>query len=247
MKLRNVFLLLMLVAVTYLTISYPNKILKPFYYIKDLLFYPVHATYESMPISSTLEETIITNLKKDIEELKKLNNITLSISDFDTINATVISRNREYWFNTLTINKGLSDGINLDMAVIDTNGLIGRISMVTNNTSTIKLITTNDTKNKVSAVINNNEEKVYGIISGYDSKENLLNMIITDNKVIEKESIVETTGMGGVFPSGILIGKVFDSLKKEDGVTNIVRVRPSSNIEGERYVTVLSRKKISIS
>ena len=49
--------------------------------------------------------------------------------------------------------------------------------------------------------------------------------------------------MGGVFPSGILIGHVLDVIKKDDGVTNIVRVKPSSNIEGERYVSVLQRKK----
>ena len=51
--------------------------------------------------------------------------------------------------------------------------------------------------------------------------------------------------MGGVFPSNILIGKVYDVIKDDDGITNIVRIVPISNIEGEKYVMVLQRKEIS--
>lgn len=246
MKMRNVFLLFLLLIITYFTVVSPTKLLRPFYYLKDLLFSPVNAIETDLVLSNDFKDGIIDNLKTDLIKLEELNNINLSISDFDILNATVISRNVDYWFNSLTINKGMDDGIEIDMAVIDSNGLIGRISSVTNKTSTIKLITTNDTKNKVSAVIPIKEENIYGIINGYDSENNLLYLIISDNKKIEKDSKVFTTGMGGVFPSGILIGKVFDVIKKEDGVTNVVRVIPSSNIEGERYVSVLLRKKVSL-
>lgn len=243
MKLRSPILFILLLILTYFTFYHPTKLLIPFNYLKDLLFSVVHADTKDISLSSEFEENIINSLKEDINELKKLNNITLSISEFDKVNATVIERNREYWFNSITVNKGSSDGIEVDMAVIDSNGLIGRIEKVTNNTSMIKLITTNDTKNKVSALIKNKNEKIYGIINGYDNKNNLLNLIITDNKKIEEGSIVETTGMGGVFPGGILIGKVYDEIKKDDGVTNVVRVRLSSNIEGEKYVSILKRQK----
>lgn len=237
MKMRTSFIIIILLIIYYYIV--PIK-------IKDIIVFPVHSVNGENILSDEMKDSIINNLKEDNEELKKLSNINLSISDFDFINGTVIERNREYWFNTLTINKGTTDGVDIDMAVIDSNGLIGRISMVTKNTSTIKLITTNDIKNKVSAVIHNNNEKIYGIINGYDSKNNLLNLIIDDNKNIIENSKVETTGMGGVFPSGILIGKVVDVIKKDDGITNVVRVKPSSSIKGERYVSILKRKKNSI-
>lgn len=237
MKMRTSFIIIILLIIYYYIV--PIK-------IKDIIVFPVHGVNGENILSDEMKDSIINNLKEDNEELKKLSNINLSISDFDFINGTVIERNREYWFNTLTINKGTTDGVDIDMAVIDSNGLIGRISMVTKNTSTIKLITTNDIKNKVSAVIHNNNEKIYGIINGYDSKNNLLNLIIDDNKNIIENSKVETTGMGGVFPSGILIGKVVDVIKKDDGITNVVRVKPSSSIKGERYVSILKRKKNSI-
>lgn len=242
MKLRSPFLLIVLLSIAFL---YSNNGFKPFSYIKDLLFSIVSIDAKEISLSKDVEDSIIDNLKKDIEKLEKLNNITMVVSDFDQINATVISRNRDYWFNTLTINKGRDDGVEIDMAVIDGDGLIGRVSMVTNHTSTVKLLSTNDTKSKVSAVIHNQDKDIYGIINGFDNTNNLLNLIITENIEIIKDSKVETTGMGGVFPRGILIGKVYDSLKKSDGVTNIVRVKLSSNIEGVRYVSVLSRKKVS--
>ena len=221
--------------------------LYPYNLFKDILYYPVNAIKsDELSISNFLHDSIIEGLKEDVEDLLKLNNMNLSLSDFNYIKATVIERNREYWYNTLTINKGKSDGVDVDMAVIDVNGLIGRISKVGDNWAIVKLITTNDTKNKVSAVIKTNTEKIYGIISGYDSKDNLLNLIITDNSSsIKKGDKVETTGMGGIFPSNILIGSVFDIIKDDDEVTNIVRVIPSSNIEGEKYVVILQRKEIS--
>lgn len=234
-----ILILLMIILNNYSFLLYPfNK-------LKDLFYYPVRALNDTdIVLNNDLSSSIIFGLKEDNEKLLSLNNLSSSLNNFNYIKATVISRNREYWFNNIMINKGTSDGINMDMAVIDSSGLIGRISNVTSRTSTIKLITTNDTKNKISAVIKNNGEDIYGIINGYDNSNNLLNLIISDNKNIIKNSKVETTGMGGVFPSNILIGYVYDVIKDNDMVTNIVRIKPSANIEGERYVAVLQRKEI---
>ena len=246
-KYKYSFLLLLVIVIFYIAIVYPNKIIKPLNIIKDYLFYPVKAIPSELNISSDMQESIINELKDEVDELKKLSNIKFSLTDYNYINATIIERNREYWFNSLTINKGTSDGINIDMAVIDSNGLIGRINSVTRNTSTVKLITTNDINNKISGVLSYNDKKIFGIINGYDKKDNLLHFIINNYEEIPKDTVLTTTGMGGVFPSGILIGKVFDIIKKNDDVTNVVRIKPVSNIEGDKYVSILQRKEISTS
>ena len=240
-------LIIILIAVFYLSVNYPNKVNILLDKIKDYIFYPVEAINEEdrLLLSDFMKDSIISDLMEDNRKLQELSNINLSLSSFNYINATIIERNREYWFNSITLNKGSDDGIKLDMAVIDNNGLIGRINHVSNKFSTVKLITTNDTKNKISAVIEDGNSKIYGIISGYDKTNNTLEMIITDNVEIKKDLLVKTTGMGGVFPSGILIGKVMDTIKKEDGVINIVRIIPASKIEEMRYATILQRKEIS--
>ena len=127
------------------------------------------------------------------------------------------------------------------MAVIDGNGLIGRISNVRDNTSDIKLITTNDVNSKISVVIKD-VENIYGITKGYDSKNNLLKVIIVEDKNIKKGSKVYTTGMGGIFPSGILIGEVDSVIKDNDGVGNVVLIKLTSDIKDNKYVSILQRK-----
>ena len=243
MNFKYTFLLLLIIILFYISIVYPESFMKPFSIVKDYILYPVRAIPSEFNASDEMKDSIINNLKNELIELEKLNNIKISLADFNNINATIIERNREYWFNSLTVNKGSIDGITVDMAVIDNSGLIGRISSVTRNTSTVKLITTNDINNKISGVIEYNNKKVYGIIQGYEN--NMLNLVINNYEEIPKDSIVTTTGMGGVFPSGIPIGKVVSVIKKEDSVTNVVRIKPISNIEGVKYVSILQRKEIS--
>lgn len=244
-KYKYSFLILLIILIFYISIVYPNKIINSLGIVKDYLLYPVKAIDSELLLSNETKDNIILELKKEISELQKISDIKMSLTDYNYINATIIERNREYWFNSLTINKGKDSGVDIDMAVIDSNGLIGRISNVTKNTSIVKLITTNDINSKISAVIELDDKKIYGIISGYNINDNLLNLIINNYEDIPNDSKVLTTGMGGVFPRGILIGKVVDVIKKEDDVTNVVLVKPISNIEGERYVSVLQRKEIS--
>ena len=245
-KLRTIIIIVIIYVIAYLSITFDINVLYPYYLFKDVLLYPVHAltTNTEISISNSFHDSVINSLKDEINELKEINGIKTVLSDFNYINSSVIERNREYWFNTITIDKGKRNGIEEDMAVVDSNGLIGRVESVREFTSDVKLITTNDVTNKISVVIKNKEEDVYGILNGYDSKLDLLKIIINKKIDIYDGMKVETTGMGGVYPKGILIGEVFDMIMGDDEVTTIVRVRPSSKIEGERYVSVLQRKEI---
>ena len=243
-KKRNIIILSIIYVVFYLSFIYKINILYPYYLIKDFFLLPSRALTkdEDISLSKDLSDSIINSLKNEIKELKILVNIKTVLSDFDYVNATVIERNREYWFNTLTLDKGIKSGIKEDMAVISDKGLIGRINSVTDYTSTVKLITTNDVMNKISVVIKNNDKDIYGILSGYDEKKNLLKVILNDNYNILDNTKVETTGMGGVFPSGILIGYTKEIIKDYDDVKVIALIKPSSEMEGLRYVRILQRK-----
>ena len=243
-KLRTIIILLIIYLFSYISINYNINILYPYYLIKDIILYPVKAisNNEELIISNSFKDSIIKSLKEDLEDLKKLTKIDNILSDFNYINASVILRNREYWFNTLTLDKGEKDGIKVDMAVVDSNGLIGRIVSVRNNTSDVKLLTTNDVTNKISVAIIESDKKIYGITSGYDNKHDLLKIIVDKKIDISDHSKVLTTGMGGIYPSGILIGEVFDIMDDDNNAGTIVRVKLKASIEGEKYVSILQRK-----
>ena len=150
-KLRSFIVLFILYVLFFISINYNINIFYPYYLIKDLLMYPVSAlaSNKDLPLKDEFKDSKISNLEEEIKELKKLTNINNTLVEYDYLNATVIERNREYWFNTITINKGKNDGITIDMAVIDSNGLLGRISNVRDNSSVVKLITTNDVNNNM--------------------------------------------------------------------------------------------------
>lgn len=243
-RLKTVILIFLLYLIFYLSIHFNINILSPYYYLKDLIIYPVLALNDndSIDYSKELLMQIINELRSDLASIKELNNIKTVNSEFEFINASVIERNRMYWFNSLKLDKGTSDGIEVDMAVINENGLIGRINKVSKYTSEVKLITTNDVNNKISVVIINGEEKTYGIMSGYDNTQDCLLITLTNKNIeIKNDSVVQTSGMGGIFPSGILIGKVVNSTLDKYEVSKIVSVKPVISFNNLKYVSVLKR------
>lgn len=189
-------------------------------------------------------ETENIELRKEIESLKEELDISYVLTDYDNINASVVSRNINYWYNTITINKGKKNGIKEEMPVINGSGLIGKVVSVTNYTSTVKLITTSDTSNKISVTIISNNEKVNGLINGYDLENGLLKVEgISNTKSVKVGDIVYTSGLGGIFPSGILIGKVEEITTDNYDLSKIINVIPSADFDNINYVSILKRKE----
>lgn len=186
----------------------------------------------------------IDNLKKQLEELKQSLDLKSISSDYDYINATVINRNLGFWYNTVTINKGIKDGIKKDMAVISSEGLIGKIAKTTRYNSTVKLLTSDDDNNQVSVQIKQDDKYLYGILTSFNQKSyEYIIEGITETTEIKKGALVSTTGMGDIFPSGILIGEVIDITKDNFDLESIVKVKPSININNFNYVKVLRRNQ----
>lgn len=182
-------------------------------------------------------------LKRQINELKTEMKIDYLLTDYEYLNAAVINRNIGYWYDTITINKGSKHGIKKDMAVITSKGLIGKIVKTTSFTSEVKLITSSNSNNRISVIIENESGTSYGILSDYDEKENtLLIEGISDNKEIKKGATVYTSGLNDIFPSGIQVGKVSSVEKDNYGLSKIVHINPSADIEKVSLVSVLKRK-----
>ena len=245
LRLRTFIIIVIIYLIAFISIKVNINLLYPYYYLKDIVIYPVIALNKDQELvtSESFDHNYVKGLEEEIEELKKLTNVKNVSSEFTIINASIIERNRSYWFNSLTIDKGLNDGLELDMAVINQDGLIGKINKTSAYTSEIKLITTNDINNKISIVIENNGQKVYGILNGYDLENDYLQITLTTKNIeINEGVLVTTTGMGGVFPRGIIIGKTVAVKEDTYDVGKIVLVKPSVNVKDLKYVGVLKRK-----
>lgn len=187
-------------------------------------------------------ETQVQTLKKENERLRALLNKKESLRDFIPIQATVIGRNPDRWQETVIVNKGEQHGVKKDMAVITPEGLVGKVQHASQFTSTVQLLSALDQKNRISAYVQGNEN-VFGLIEGYDEKRRalLLKRIPFDAK-IEKKQKVLTSGLGGVFPKGLLIGEVMQVVPDQYGLTKMVYVKPAANFYDIDDVIIVKRK-----
>ena len=113
-------------------------------FIEKIVMLPITKDNKVNTKSYIIEKNNNEELKKEIVELKKALELNKTLTEYDPVNATILSRNKSYWFNTLTIDKGKNSGIKKNMAVITKDGLIGKISKVSHNSSEVKLITSDD-------------------------------------------------------------------------------------------------------
>jgi len=188
-------------------------------------------------------ETENIELRRQIDELKEELNIDYVLTDYEYLNATVISRNVGYWYNTITINKGTYNGVTTDMVVINAKGLIGRVIKTTTFTSDVRLLTTSDTNNKISVMISDGNTHIYGLINKYDYNKKILEVEgVSNTLAVNVGDKVYTSGMGGVFPSGILIGTVTEITTDEYDLSKIINVEPSADFQDINFVSILKRK-----
>lgn len=185
----------------------------------------------------------IQELQKEVAELKSVLELNATISEYTYINATVVNRNIVYWYNYLTIDKGSKNGIKKGDAVITNKGLIGKVSNVSNFSSTVKLLTSDEISRKISVKVQTGDTFQYGLLIGYDKDKNVYKIEgITDSSKIKENDIVTTTGLTDYFPSGILIGSVSNIVKDEYDLNSIVEVTPSVDFTNFSVVTILNRK-----
>lgn len=190
------------------------------------------------------KDALIESYQKENEELKGLMGQTVD-KKFQKKYATIINRNPETYSNQITLNVGINDGVSLDNAVISDSGLIGKIIEVNENTSRVRLLTSQDQLSKVSVQIHVNEnESIQGYLEQYDFKKGAFVVrLFTNTDVVKVDQNVTTSGVGGVFPNGLFVGKVLmiEELLNENG--RILYVTPAADFSSFQYVAVMCEVK----
>ena len=198
---------------------------------------------ETNRIDSLKAENI--ELRKQLEALKKELNIDYTLNEYTYLFATVINRNVSNWYNTITIDKGTYNGVTKDMVVVNSQGLIGKVVATSTFTSDIRLITTSNTSNKISITISNGNNKVNGLIKKYNYKLKQLEVEgVSNTKSVAIGDYVYTSGLGEIFPSGILIGTVSEITTDEYDLSKIILVKPIADFDDINYVAILKRKEV---
>ncbi|WP_334328889.1 rod shape-determining protein MreC [Companilactobacillus sp. HBUAS59699] len=181
-------------------------------------------------------------VQEENQKLKEELKLNATLTDYTTVNASVLSRSPSSWQSYLTINRGSTSGLKKNMPVMSGKGLIGRIIEVDKVSSKVELISTNNELNDkfASEILDDNNNAVTGIVSRYDSSSGKLVMEnVNSTKGIKKGQRIITSGLGGRTPRGLYIGKVYGIKKDNYGMTNSVYITPAAELRNFTVVTVI--------
>ncbi len=192
---------------------------------------------ENSHIKEELNKSEISS--RENEELRKLLSLKKAYPELELETAEIVAREPSNWYNTFTIDKGAIDGINVNQPVISADRtLVGRISEV--GTTWSRVITINDPGHSAGAEIVRSGE--YGIVEG-ESLSNeggncRLSFISKNANIIVGDKVV-TSGMGGLYPKGLTIGKILDIRPDLQGISQYAIVSPEADIDNLKAVLVL--------
>ncbi len=153
--------------------------------------------------------------------------------------AAVIGNDSTNLFRTILINKGTRDGLLHNMAVVTPEGVVGRTIKVFDTTSRVLLLT--DRSLGIDALVQRTRDQ--GVVQGRGIGECEMKYLSRQSAVSAGDVIV-TSGMGGVFPKGVRIGKV-TSVKKGGYLLQKVEVEPSAALDRLEEVIVLTGQEAS--
>lgn len=172
------------------------------------------------------------------ERLKKLLDLqTRTPDNLKVTAATVIDRDPGNWFKTITLNKGSRQGVRVNMTVVVPEGLVGRVIRVSDNTAVAMLIT--DPRSAVSSLVQ--ETRSPGIVEGTADPAGRLRMIHIPYDVFVREGqAVVTSGLGSLFPKGIVIGQIKEAKKDPSGLFYNAIVQPAVDFQRLEEVLIIT-------
>jgi rod shape-determining protein MreC len=174
------------------------------------------------------------------QELEGLLQMQNALPETPLVNAEVISRSGQSWNQTCTISAGANSGIEENMLVISSQGAVGFISKVQDDTSIVSLLSAGNYSNDITIMITKDDGTAdYGVLRGYDAENNLYEAVLfDDDTVVYPGQKISTAGLGQNYPSGVLVGTVTSTAVGDDALISTVYIEPVSDLDSFTYVAV---------
>ena len=191
---------------------------------------------ENSKLQEQLRELEI--LKSENNTLKEYVNLKDKYSEFTTVPAYVIERSISNYEKIVVINAGTDDGVKENMPVISESGLVGYVISATNNTAKIQTII--DTASSVSANISNVQDSVIlrGTLNNTETVR--ATYIPADSTILQGDQVV-TSGLGGIYPKGILIGTVKSVVNTKNEADRYAEIEVATDFSRLETVLVITQ------
>ena len=143
-----------------------------------------------------------------------------------TLAAEVIARDPGNWLNTVTLNKGIGHGVKKDMALVSCEGLLGRVVSASLNTANALLII--DPRSAVGGVVQRTRSLV--LVEGDPETPGmcLVKCLTMESDLVTGDKIL-SSGLGGIYPKGLIIGEIVELIPGKYGVGSAARLKPAAD------------------
>jgi len=210
----------------------------------DRYIYLVGVEEENEQLRSSLDKisSKYENLKTLYVETEKKNQRLENILDFthetsyDLIPARVIGRDAQPFSGSIVVDKGTTSGVSVDMPVISTDGIVGIVISVSTRSSRIILL--NDKNCRIDVIVQ--DDRVRGILEGAADGSLKLSYVDRQAEVMEGDIIV-TSGMGEIFPKGLLVGEVAEVTVPPYGLFQEIVIEPRAKLGALEEVLIIIR------
>lgn len=179
-------------------------------------------------------------MQAENKTLKEQLDVAEDYLDYDFVPGYVIQKDFSNYRKVIVINVGKKDGIENNMAVVSNQGLVGYVVSVEDNSSKVQTIV--DTASAVSCFISNSEKSMVtrGIL---DSNKKIKGTYIDNDVVINEGDTIYSSGIGGIYPKNICVGKIKEIINTQNKTNRYVYVETAVNFENLSNIIVLKNKK----
>ncbi|SFI42233.1 rod shape-determining protein MreC [Selenomonas ruminantium] len=176
------------------------------------------------------------------ERLRTLLGYRQMMTQFDMVGARVIGRDSATWSSVIIIDRGQKDGVNTDMTVVTEKGLVGHILEAGWNTSKVQLIL--DPRSSVGTIVQRAESRVAGIVQGDLDNPTMPQMVnIPKNADVVEGDVIVTSGFGGTYPKGIVVGLVSSLQNDSGGLLKVGLLEPAVDFQKLEDVMVITESR----
>lgn len=171
------------------------------------------------------------------ERLKGLLNLKEQAS-YDQVPARVIARDASVWFNTVTINRGSSSGIALNMPVVTAGGIVGRVIALSPWTAQVMMVT--DEKAAAGAIVGQlGGSGSLGSVRGLGNSGLIEMRYVSGLEKVEVGDYILTTGQDSIYPPGLNVGEVVQVKQGTATQPHQILIRPGAKLDQLEEVAVL--------
>jgi rod shape-determining protein MreC len=173
------------------------------------------------------------SLESDLNRLQEVLTIKAKLPHKAKI-ARIIARDPSTWNKSFIVDLGSQDGILVDSPVISEQGIVGRVLETTVKNS--RVLMTTDTNSSVAGI--DQRSRITGIVQGTGQNHLKFGYVEADQDV-QKDDLIVSSGMGGIFPKGYAIGAVLKKTQTDNGLNVEIEMAPAVDFASLDYVFIL--------